>query len=366
MSESIDAIQFKSAFEDSGIGMAIVGKNGSWIKVNQKLCEILGYNPEQLMCLTFQDITHPEDLNNDLEKFKELQEGKIKGYEMEKRYFRKDGNTIWILLTACGVFSDSGEYIHCISQIQDITARKKLENDLKASNSELEEFAYIASHDLKAPLRGINSLAIWIEEEIRSSNHQFTSSFDRNLFLLKDRVYKMNTIIEGLLEYSRIGRRNLDKKYIFLLNSINNIILDYKSVGDLQVDVNIDQELAVYANEIRINQLFSNIIENAIKHNDKKEKIIKIYFKKNNDGIEVYFQDNGPGIEEQYREKVFKIFQTLKTDTKESTGIGLALAKRIMDNLKGYILVESNEWGGATFKMFFPNYYKEEIYVRRT
>ena len=131
--------RFRQAFEFAGIGMAIVGLEGRWKRVNRALCDIIGYEEEELMKKTFQDITHPDDLNRDLDHVKELIDGTIRVYQMEKRYFHRKGQVVWIRLTASLVRDASGAAVHFVSQIEDITARKKLEQALQESEERFRQ-----------------------------------------------------------------------------------------------------------------------------------------------------------------------------------------------------------------------------------
>jgi PAS domain S-box-containing protein len=121
---------FEAPFDYAAIGMALVGRDGRWLKVNHSLCEIVGYSEEELLGLTFQDITHPDDLDADLVHVHDMLTGAIRYYHMEKRYFRKDGQIVWILLSVSLVHDAEGESLHFISQIQDITDRKRVEEEV--------------------------------------------------------------------------------------------------------------------------------------------------------------------------------------------------------------------------------------------
>jgi PAS domain S-box-containing protein len=133
--------QFANAFENAAIGMGLVAPNGRWIKVNRALCRMVGYTEAELCARTFQEITHPDDLNRDLEYFHQLLAGEIEYYEMEKRYFHKDGHIVWILLSVSLVRDEHGHPVHSISQIQDVTNRRHAENALRASEQRFRELA---------------------------------------------------------------------------------------------------------------------------------------------------------------------------------------------------------------------------------
>ena len=133
--------RFRRAFEDAGVGIALVELNGRWLRVNQAICDIVGYTEEGLMQKTFQEITHPDDLNGDLQHVQELIDGKRRAYQMEKRYFHRDGHVVWVRLTASLVRDAAGAPVHFVSQIEDITVRKQLEKALAESEERTRLFA---------------------------------------------------------------------------------------------------------------------------------------------------------------------------------------------------------------------------------
>lgn len=130
---------FESAFDYAAIGMGLIAPDGRWLKVNQAICDIVGYSREDLLNLTFQDITHPDDLDTDLAYVNQLLEGKIKSYQMEKRYFHKQGNIVWVLLSVLLVRNSNGIPKFFISQIQDITKRIKAEYELNKALAQVKQ-----------------------------------------------------------------------------------------------------------------------------------------------------------------------------------------------------------------------------------
>jgi PAS domain S-box-containing protein len=130
---------FQNAFEHAAIGMALVAPDGSWLRVNRSVCDITGYTEAELLQKTFQDITHPEDVERDVTNAKKMLAGEIDTYQMEKRYFRKNGSVVWVLLSVSLVRDDEGQPLFFISQIQDITRRKESEDQLSAAAKEIEQ-----------------------------------------------------------------------------------------------------------------------------------------------------------------------------------------------------------------------------------
>ncbi len=222
---------------------------------------------------------------------------------------------------------------------------------LTASNVELKEFAYIVSHDLKAPLRAISQLTHWI---VSDYSEAFDDEGRMQMDLILQRVKRMDGLIDGILRYSRLGRVR-EKTETLDLNLLVNEIIDNISPPDT-VQVTIENKLPVILSDsIRLEQLFQNLIGNAIKYMDKDKGLIKVGCTE----IEGYWQfnisDNGPGIDKKYHDKIFQIFQTLSPrDEQESTGIGLALAKKIIGLYGGSIWVESELGHGTTFFFNLP------------
>jgi len=130
-------VLFESAFIHAAIGMALVAPDGRWLRVNRSVCEITGYTEEELMCRRFQDITHPDDLDLDLENVRRLLCGEASTYQMEKRYFHKNGTIVWVLLSVSLVSDEEQKPLFFISQIQDITARKESEEKLNFASAEI-------------------------------------------------------------------------------------------------------------------------------------------------------------------------------------------------------------------------------------
>ncbi len=225
---------------------------------------------------------------------------------------------------------------------------------LEKTNQELNDFAYIVSHDLKAPLRGINTLAKWITAD-------YADKFDQNgkeqLELLCSRVDRMHNLIDGILQYSRIGRIK-EEKILVDLNELVPDIIDMLAPPE-NIAFTVEDELPVIEFErTRIIQIFQNLLGNAVKFLDKPQGHIKIGCVEEDPPSESWkfsISDNGPGIEEKHFEKIFQLFQTLSPrDEMESTGIGLTVAKKIVEMYGGRIWVESKVGEGSTFLFTLP------------
>ncbi|MCE3278083.1 MAG: histidine kinase [Bacteroidetes bacterium] len=222
--------------------------------------------------------------------------------------------------------------------------------DLTTKNKELDQFAYVVSHDLKAPLRGITNIIGWIEED---HENEITPGVKQNLELIKGRTNRLENMINGLLEYARVGK--IKKGHVkvntdLLVRDLLNFLVPKNFM------ITIVGKLPVLTTEkLHLEQVFSNLISNAVKYNKNVQPKISIFTEELENYYKFTIKDNGSGIEKEYFEKIFIIFQTLQErDAFESTGVGLAIVKRIVEDYKGTIYVESEIGKGSRFIFTWP------------
>jgi light-regulated signal transduction histidine kinase (bacteriophytochrome) len=220
-------------------------------------------------------------------------------------------------------------------------------------NKQLNEFVYIVSHDLKAPLRGIKSLATFLEEEIGTEAKPEVKDM---LILLQSRADKMQSMIDAILHYSRMSNNNGEEREVDLNKLIADIINLIAIPEHIRIEVSESLPI-VYAEKIKIQEVFQNLITNAIKYNNKQLGFIKIGYEERSDEFEFSISDNGIGIKEEFFQKIFGIFQTLQgSDKGEATGIGLTIVQKIIEQNGGRIWVESEIGSGSTFKFVWKKY----------
>jgi PAS domain S-box-containing protein len=363
--------QFRTNFEQSAIGCAHVGVDGRWLRVNQKLCDTVGYSNEELLKKTFQDITHPEDLAEDLAYVKRLLAGDIAHYSFEKRYVRGDGTIIWARITVSlrrqnpTPDSQLGEPFYFISMVEDISDRKKLELQdatsrqaleeakqlLENRNQELDQFVHIASHDLKAPLRGISNLSEWLEEDLAG---QLPPEHQAHLVLMRSRIRRMENLINGLLQYSRVGRENFETSWVNTRELLLEILdsLNPPSTFQIQLPEVMPQ---FETQQLLFSQVFANLFSNAIKHHDRSFGHIAVDWAEQENHYRFAVTDDGPGIPLEQRELAFGIFQTLGgSESSSNTGIGLALVKKIVEEGGGSIRLEPGADRGLRCEFTWP------------
>ena len=223
---------------------------------------------------------------------------------------------------------------------------RKTASLLKKRNQELDRFAYVTSHDLKAPLRAIANLATWLGEDL---NGTIPEESQHHLELMQSRVERMDGLIKGLLEYSRVGRINHSAISIAVKDLLLSVIDSLSPPSGIEIAIAPDLPVLT-TDAISLEQVFSNLIGNAIKYHHRDRGKIEISVKELDRFYEFAIADDGPGIEPEHHERIFKIFQTLQArDTFESTGIGLSIVKKILEERGNSIRVESQLGQGATF-----------------
>lgn len=234
-------------------------------------------------------------------------------------------------------------------QVEERQAR--LVHELESANEELRNFAYVVSHDLKAPLRAISSLADWVVTDYAD---KFDDEGREHMRLLLGRVRRMDGLIDGILQYSRVGRVKEACAAVDLDQLVHEVIDLLAPPPSITITVETPLPTVV-AERTRLQQVLQNLLSNAVKYMDKAEGRIRIGCAAMDDKWQFYVADNGPGIEARHFEKIFQLFQTLAPrDRVESTGVGLAVVKKIIEMYGGEIWVESKVGEGSTFFFTLP------------
>ena len=245
--------------------------------------------------------------------------------------------------------NDSVILLETISRQQQLL--REYTDRLEAMNKGLDRFAYIVSHDLKSPLRAIGSLAEWIQEGLESNDF---SEIPDHIELLKKRILRMESLIEGILHYSRAGRDQIEKQPVDLHRLLMEI-MESEHKGDSTELVLPDNLPVLQTHRTSLSQVFSNLINNAIKYNDKDICRVEVFAEERDSDWQFKVKDNGPGIDPKHHEMIFEIFCTLiSRDTYESTGIGLTIVQKIVQEHGGEIEVVSRLGEGATFAFTWP------------
>jgi len=340
-------------------GIITIDETGRIERINPAALRIFGYTEAETVGRNVGILMpDPDRSRHDgyLQDYLRTGERRIIGLGREVTGRRKDGSCFPMDLAVAEM--QVGGRRMFTGMVRDITERKRAEaqyarllQEVTSANEELTNFAYVVSHDLKAPLRGIGSLASWLSEDY---GDKLDAEGQEHLRLLVSRVHRMGALIDGILEYSRIGRMQEARAPVDLDALVRETIdlLDPPA----HIEVRIDDPLPrVLADRTRIQQVFQNLVSNAIKYMDKPRGLVRIGCEPAGERWRFSVSDNGPGIEARHHERIFQLFQTLAPrDRIESTGVGLALVKKILDMHGSGVSVQSTVGAGSTFIFTLP------------
>jgi len=359
--------RFRAIFEQAAVGIAKTALCGQFMRVNPGFCQIVRYGESELLQKNWQAITHPDDIEADREYVRALLSGNIQTFSLEKRLVCKDEAVRWANVTVSAMRDANGTAQYLICAIEDISERKLVQELLQASldtqtryaqeltrsNAELEQFSYVASHDLQAPLSTIAGYAQLLEKRCHNQLDAQGNKFIRNIV---NSCGRMQALIDDLLEYSRVGRSEkpfdvIDCNLVFE-DACANLQL---AIRQEQASVTRGDLPRVRGDSFQLLQLFQNLIGNAIKYRSSEAPMVHVGASRQGDSWVFSVQDNGIGIAEQYHPRIFQLFQRLHSEKQYSgTGIGLAICQRIVDRHGGRLWVESEPNRGSTFYFSIP------------
>ncbi len=338
--------RFRQTFELAASGICHV-IDGRFVRVNRSLCEILGYSEKELLGKTVKELSHPEDRDLSDAGRARIRRGEIETVRLEKRYVRKDGAVVWCKIAIALARDVFGVPQYEIAIFDDITDRKKAEaalrvahEELKRSNAELEQFAYVASHDLQEPLRMVASYT-----QLLSRRYEAKLDGDAREFMayVVDGAARMKQLIEDLLAYSRVGTKGGEFRPVAADAALRRALFNLRAgIEEAGAAVTYDPMPTLPADEVQLGQLFQNLIGNALKFRSDSVPRIHVAVKELPHEWEFEVRDNGIGIEKQYYERIFMVFQRLHNKGEyPGTGIGLAICKKVVERHGGRIWVES-------------------------
>jgi len=335
--------------------LLLLDAEGNILTANDATADVLGYGRQELLGQSAARLFHPPgEFAPALSRLEN--EHYLGGLEALVR--SHDGREVPVSITARTMPQADGSVRGSVWVLHDISAIRQAEElqaqmtrEVAAANRELNDFAHVVSHDLKAPLRAIDTLAGWLGESCTDRlNAEEREQFD----LLQGRVRRMHNLIEGVLQYSRAGRVR-EKQVEVNLSEMLPEVIDLLS-PPAHIKVQVETPLPTISTErTRIEQVFQNLLSNAVKYNDKPEGLIRVGGIDDGKHWRFYVADNGPGIEQKDFERIFQVFQTGKPrDQVESTGVGLAVVKRSVELYGGRVWVESRLGEGSTFFFTHP------------
>jgi PAS domain S-box-containing protein len=359
--------RFQAMAENAPVMIWVSGSDRLRTYFNSGWLEFTGRTIEQELGNGWTQGVHPEDIEHCLDTYITAFDAR-EPFMMEYRLKRFDGEYCWILDKGAPRWNPDGSFAGYIGSCIDISDRKEVEialqqraeeltrmntilaqttTLLKKRNDELDQFAYVASHDLKAPLRAIASLSEWIEEDLTDT---LPEENQHQMRLLRGRINRMEALINGLLDYSRVGRTQTPSSMVDVTTLLREVIdlLDPPETFTIEVEPGMP---SFVTKRLPLLQVFSNLIGNAIKHHNTTDGHVKVSVLDQGQYYEFAVSDDGPGIAPEYYDKIFQIFQTLQArDQKECTGVGLAIVKKIIETEGSTITLESLLGVGTTFR----------------
>jgi PAS domain S-box-containing protein len=298
----------------------------------------------------FVNAIHPEDRESTLAIWAAATSAGAP-YAAAYRLRRPDGSYAHTLARGNPVRDEAGTVVEYVGCNVDVSELHTAIRDLEATNRELDQFAYVASHDLRAPLRAISSLAEWIEEDLGDA---MTSDARSKMDLLRSRVQRMEALIQGILDFSRIGRTAGKIEELDVAALLADVVDLVGAQGAAKVTIQPGMPVIV-SERVALQQVFMNLITNGLKYANRPDAHVRVAAHDRGDRWEFRVADNGPGIAPEFHERVWGIFQTLQPrDKVESTGIGLAIVRKLVHGRGGRAWIESNETQGATVCFTWP------------
>ncbi len=340
--------------------LCIAGTDGYFKRINPAFEQVLGYSREELLSRGFIEFVHPEDRDSTMKQVENLAQG-LNVVDFQNRYRARDGTYRWLAWRSSPWPSEG--LIYAVGR--DITEHKRDQEtlirqarELARSNADLEQFAYVASHDLRSPLRAVATLTNWIEEGMPDT---LPPEVRGHLVSLRARVGRMERLTEDLLKYSRAGRERIEADRVDAAAMVRDL------VGLLApprgIAVVVEGRLPVFSTaRAPFEQVFRNLLENAIKHHDRAEGRVVVSACERGEMFEFSVRDDGPGIPPEFRERVFGMFEKAPSPhgAREGSGIGLALVREIVEREGGKIRIESEQSRGVTFRFTWPSRARSE------
>lgn len=363
--------RYAAIFRQAAIGIACVGLDGEWLEVNDRLCEIVGYSSEELMECTFQDITHPDDLEPDVKKARQVLNGEIPTYSMEKRYLHKEGHVVWVILTASLVRHSDGTPHYFVSVVENVTEKKFLQREIEQSQK-LEAMGRLVggmAHEFNNKLSAITG-NLFLAAKRPESYKAYVKDAERLCF-------QASEMIESLLSYAR--KAPSDKSLVSLRAFLKEVFKSFQVVVPENIHLIVevsDTPMLMRGNATQIQQIMVNLINNAVdavQTVNHPEVVVRLTeFKPCQDFLRqhsslgasalarITVEDNGVGMTKSELDKIFDPFYTTKPVGK-GTGLGLAMVASLVEQHGGVIDVESTVGAGSSFQIYLPILDEQEL-----
>jgi PAS domain S-box-containing protein len=360
--------RFRATFDQAAVGIGHVGPDGRFLRINRKYCDIAGYSEEELKAMTIREITHPHDREASMDHFRRMLEGKLGSYTLEKRYVHKDGSIVWVALTVSTVVGTDGRLRFAVGVVEDITARKKAEEEierlntdlaaraaeLEAANRELEAFNYTVAHDLRKPLTVVNGYCQALGELCGDTLDEACKGYLREAY---DGTWRMNRLIDALLNFSRLAHVEPQRETVDLSAMAHEVAAELKlAEPGRRATFRIADGIRVDGDASLLRVVLDNLLGNAWKYTGIRDEGLIEFGTTEVDGIPAHFvRDNGAGFDMADADKLFTPFQRLPgAEECRGFGIGLATVERIIRRHGGRVWAEGEPGKGACFYFNLP------------
>jgi PAS domain S-box-containing protein len=350
--------KYRQIVELAEEGIWVIDSNARTTYVNYAMARMLGYSESEMFGRLLFDFMDEEEKNSANDNIDRRKQGIAERHEF--RLKSKDGKDIWTYMSTSPIMDETGNLLSCCALVYNITERKdseqqmlQLTTDLKRSNQELEQFAYVASHDLQEPLRAVTSYTQLLAQRYQGN---LDEKADKYINYVVDGASRMQQLINDLLAYSRLGTRAQEFQVADCNAAVAQSLCNLEiAIAENKPLITCEEMPTVMADEFQLVQLFQNLIGNAIKFCRQDVPIIHIAAIIQDDEWLFSVRDNGIGIDSEYADRIFIIFRRLHSRREYSgTGIGLAMCKRIVERHGGRIWVESQSGEGAIFYFTIP------------
>lgn len=335
----------RALLESAPDAVVVIDESGRIVLINRKTEEVFGYSREALLGEPVQSLM-PEWRRGEQPAYLDAVALTDSGSQAFERVARRaDGSELPTEITYSPLRTDDGWLVY--ASIRDITERKAIEEELRRSNHDLEQFAYVASHDLSEPLRVI---AGFVDLLARRYRGRLDEDADRFIGFTVAGVERMQALIDDLLAYSRAGRATVHAREVDAAEVVNDVLWCLQpQIKERGVTVEVAQLPKVQAEKALLRQIFQNLISNAIKFSDSEHPVVHIGAARERGGWRFEVRDNGPGVDPRYAERVFEMFQRLHGRDIPGSGMGLAIVKRLAERHGGRVWVTAAEPRGSVF-----------------
>lgn len=352
-----------ASVKSSYVGFGILDGNNKFTTSNEAMAEFLGES-ESLYGISMKKYIPEDQWSYVEERLCAVLSGDVGHVVFEQKLTRGCLSDFWVMFVVSSVPNVDENQRSIVVQVVDINRQKELEmrledknRDLIEVNKDLDQFAFIASHDLKSPLRGITQLSQWIEDDLKEVIEESTQEY---LNIMRGRISRLERLLDDLLSYSRIGRKDGEISSVNIKEMVEGNFLIARGDRKSNLDFLSEGPEVIETLITPLEIIIRNLIGNAIKHSDKEIALIIVGFGESDDFYRFSIKDNGPGIPKEHHGRVFDLFSTLRPrDDVEGSGMGLAIINKILDRYQGSYDLISNEGYGTEFIFFWPKSIKE-------